>query len=156
MKVADFMIHDVITVHSETPIKELLKLLIEHNIGGVPVVDKENKLIGMVSDGDIIRYLSPREEAVHDLFFTVYVEKGETAQEVLDRKMDEPVTEMMKKKHLYTVNKDDDFEVALRLLSQHHFKKLPVVDADEKVIGVVSRGDIVHNLSKMIISRQKD
>ncbi|GGE29967.1 hypothetical protein GCM10011391_05650 [Pullulanibacillus camelliae] len=156
MKVKDFMIEDVIAVQPDTTIKELLALLIQHRIGGVPVLDNTKQLTGMISDGDILRYLSPREESIHDLFFTVYIEKGETAQEVLNRKVNKPVSDMMHKRTLYTVNEEDDFDVALRLLSQHHFKKLPVLNENHEVIGVISRGDIVHNLSKMIIANQKD
>lgn len=74
MKAKDFMIQDVISVKPDTTVKELLALFVERHIGGVPVLDEESKLLGMVSDGDVIRYLSPREQAVRDLFYTVYVE----------------------------------------------------------------------------------
>lgn len=60
MEVKDFMIRDVITVKKETTIRELLKVLAHHRIGGVPVVDAEGKLLGMVSDGDVIRFLQPK------------------------------------------------------------------------------------------------
>ena len=152
MKVKDFMIEDVISTQPDTTLKDLLALLIQHRIGGVPVLSPEGKLAGIISDGDVIRYLAPRQEAVHDLFFTVYVEKGETQQEALDEKIHTTVGDIMKKKRIYTVHVDDDFDAAIRILSQHHFKKLPVVDDNHKVVGVISRGDIIHNLSKMIIA----
>lgn len=153
MKVKDFMIHNVISVHKNTTLKELLTIFVEHRIGGVPVVDDENQLLGMVSDGDVIRFLSPKEQSVHDLFYTVYVEDGETEQEVLAEKMNKTVADMMHKKRLYTVQEEDEFESAIRLLSRHHFKKLPVVDGNNKVLGVISRGDIIHNLSKMMLTK---
>lgn len=153
MKVKDFMIQDVISVHKETTVKELLKIFVEHHIGGVPVVNDENELLGIISDGDVIRYLSPKEQAVHDLFYTVYIEEGETEQDVLAEKTNHLAADMMHRKRIYTVKEDDDFEYAIRLLSKHHFKKLPVVDESNKLIGVISRGDIIHNLSKMIISK---
>lgn len=153
MKVHDFMIQDVISVKPDTTVRELLTLFINHRIGGVPVLDSNQHLVGMVSDGDVLRYLSPKPEAVHDLFYTVYVQEAEKEQDVLNRKMNKTVADMMHKRHLYTVHQDDEIEVAIRLLSQHHFKKLPVINSNKKVIGVISRGDVIYNLSKMIISK---
>lgn len=150
MKVKDFMIRDVISVQASITVKELLNLLVQHRIGGVPVVDSENKLLGMISDGDIIRHLAPREEAVHDLFFSVYVEKGETEKDVLEREINKGIDHVMHKRHIYTVREEDDFDKVIRILSHHHFKKLPVVNSEERVVGVISRGDIVHHLVKVI------
>lgn len=67
LKVKDFMIKDVVSIKPDTTIKELLKLLSDHRIGGVPVVDDQDKLIGMVSDGDIIRYLTPKKDPLTTL-----------------------------------------------------------------------------------------
>ncbi|UOQ43312.1 CBS domain-containing protein [Halobacillus salinarum] len=151
MLVKEFMIHDVIHVHPQTSLKELLRILVKHRIGGVPVVNEKEELLGMVSDGDVIRYLSPKEEAVHDLFYTVYVEEGQTEKEVLAEKINDQVEEAMRTKHLYIIREDEEFEQAVRLFSQHHFKKLPVLNDSGVVTGVISRGDIIRNLSKMII-----
>ncbi len=150
MLVRDFMIKDPITAPPTTTIKELLNMLVQHHIGGVPVVDSQNKLLGMVSDGDILRYLAPRESLIHDLFFTVYIEQGEKEIEVLKQKIDTPIEKVMHRKQLFTVRDDDIFEDAVRTLSQHHFKKIPVLNWENEVIGVISRGDIIHNLAKMI------
>ncbi len=68
--------------------------------------------------------------------------------------MNAPVEEIMVKKHIKTLAPDDDFESAIRLISQHHFKKLPVVDEAGKVVGIISRGDIIHNLSKSIFNEE--
>lgn len=151
MKVKDFMITDVHTVTESTTLRDLLKLLREHEIGGVPVVDEVNHLVGMVSDGDVIRYLAPKPDLVHDLFYTVYVETGEKEKDVLAEKVDTPVSKMLKKGRVYFVKPDDEFEKVIRLLSKHHFKKLPVLDQDKKVIGVISRGDIIKNLTNFIV-----
>jgi CBS domain-containing protein len=49
---------------------------------------------------------------------------------------------------------DDDFESAIRLISKHHFKKIPVVHGAGRVVGIISRGDIIHNLSKSIFKNE--
>ncbi len=158
LKVKDFMIRDVVSVKPEATIKDLLKLLIEHNIGGVPVVDNQNKLIGIVSDGDVIRYLAPKEGSVRDFVYNVFVEEGETEQDVLVEKINTNVAHIiagsiLHKKQLYTVEEADTFEKAMNILSKHHFKKLPVLDCDGKVIGIISRGDLTNNLLKMIVGK---
>jgi predicted MFS family arabinose efflux permease/CBS domain-containing protein len=150
LKVKDFMIPDVISIKPDATIKELLKLLTKHHIGGVPVVDNQNKLIGIVSDGDIIRYLAPKEESVRDFIYDIFIEEGETEQEILKDKINTTVDKLMPKKQIYTLKEDDTFENAIQILSQHHFKKIPVLDLNGKVMGIISRGDIDKNLMKIL------
>ena len=150
LKVKDFMIPDVISIKPDATIKELLKLLTKHHIGGVPVVDNQNKLIGIVSDGDIIRYLAPKEESVRDFIYDIFIEEGETEQEILKDKINTTVDKLMPKKQIYTLKEDDTFENAIQILSQHHFKKIPVLDLDGKVMGIISRGDVDKNLMKIL------
>ena len=150
LKVKDFMIPDVISIKPDATIKELLKLLTKHHIGGVPVVDNQNKLIGIVSDGDIIRYLAPKEESVRDFIYDIFIEEGETEQEILKDKINTTIDKLMPKKQIYTLKEDDTFESAIQILSQHHFKKIPVLDLDGKVMGIISRGDVDKNLMKIL------
>jgi CBS domain-containing protein len=151
MQVRDFLIHQVYTASPSTTVKELIALLEKYRIGGVPVVDKEGKLLGMISDGDIVRYLSPQDYKVFvAYYYASYVQEAQKIEDVLRDKMNTPIENIMVKKHLQTVAPDDDFEHAIRLLSKHHFKKLPVVNGAGRVVGVISRGDIIHNLSKTI------
>ena len=150
LKVKDFMIHDVVSVKPDATIKELLKLLTKHHIGGVPVVDNQNKLIGIVSDGDIIRYLAPKEESVRDFIYDIFIEEGETEQEILKDKINTTVDKLMPKKQIYTLKEDDTFENTIQILSQHHFKKIPVLDLEGKVMGIISRGDVDKNLMKIL------
>lgn len=154
MQVQDFMIKDVISVKPDTTLRELLKTFMKHRIGGVPVVDEANHLVSMVSDGDVIRYLAPQPEKVYDLFYTVFVQKGEDAKDVLQQKIDTPVGGLNDNKRLIVVHPEDEFEEAIRLLSKHHFKKLPVVNRNKEVVGVISRGDVIANLSKLMIENE--
>lgn len=152
MQARDVMITKVITAKPSNTIRELLVLLISNRIGGVPVVDDRGNLIGMVSDGDVLRYLSPKPLSVIGLYSLVYVEEEEKIEEVLSRKLDTQIKEIMTKRNILKVSPDEEFEKTIRLLSQHHFKKLPVVNGAGRVIGVISRGDLVYNISKKIIS----
>jgi len=155
MKISDFMITDVISVTEDTPIKELLETLVTHNIGGVPVVSVDNTLLGIISDGDVIRYLQPKGRTVYDMFTVVLVSEKEDLTHKLAYTMKHKVKKMMRKKEVYTVSPDDDFEEALRIFSKYHFKKIPVVN-NNKVVGVVSRGDVIRFISTKLISTLDD
>lgn len=153
LKVKDFMVTNLISVKLDSTVKELLRLFTDHGIGGVPVMDKQKKLIGMVSDGDIIRYLAPKEGSVHDFVYEIFVEEEEREQEVLKEKINTTVDKFMEKKQIYTVKEEDTFEDAIRILSHHHFKKLPVLDSENRVIGIISRGDINNSMVKILSNK---
>ena len=148
LKVKDFMIHNVTSVKENTSIGYILKLLVENHIDGVPVVDNYNNLIGIVSDGDIIRYLSPKDELFLDFVYTILADEQETEERGVTEKINKTVSNMMHQKQLYTVKEDDTFENALRILSHHHFKQLPVLDLENKVIGIITRDDIIKTDTK--------
>ncbi len=154
MQVRDFMIYKVYTATPSTTVKELIDILESNRIGGVPVVDDKDHLVGMISDGDIVRFLSPQEEKIYLAYYMTYLEEGQKIEDVLREKMNTPIAEIMVKKNIKTLAPDDDFESALRLIAKHHFKKLPVVNGAGRVIGVVSRGDMIHNLSKKILEKE--
>ncbi|THE10777.1 CBS domain-containing protein [Bacillus timonensis] len=149
MKVRDFMITKVFTVKPSNTVKELLLILKTNRIGGVPVVDDQGHLVGMVSDGDVLRYLTPKPIGVAGMVYII--EDGEL-EDVLREKLATPVKEIMTKRNIIFVSPDEDFERTMRLLSKHRFKKLPVVNGAGRVIGVISRGDVIHNLTTKIIS----
>ena len=155
MQVRDFIIYNVFTAKPSTTIKELISIFESKRIGGVPVVDDKGNLVGMVSDGDVVRFLSPTKEKIHVYHYLTYFEVEESVEDVLKEKMDTPISEIMVKKNIKTLSPDENFESAIRLISQHHFKKLPVINGAGRVVGVVSRGDIIHNLSKKIIETEE-
>jgi CBS domain-containing protein len=148
MKVRDFMIPKVITVKPSNTVNELLLILKSNRIGGVPVVDEKSHLVGMVSDGDVLRYLTPKPIGIAGIVYLI--EDGEL-EDVVREKLDTPVKEIMTKKNLLYVSPDDDLEKTMRLLSKHYSKKLPVVNGTGRVVGVLSRGDIIDNITKSIL-----
>jgi CBS domain-containing protein len=149
MKVRDFMITKVFTVKPSNTVKELLTILNSNRIGGVPVVDDKEHLVGIVSDGDVLRYLAPKPLGIAGLVYII--EEGEM-EDILLEKLDTLVKDIMTKRNILFVSPDEEFERTIQLLSRHHYKKLPVVNGAGRVIGVLSRGDIINNISKKIIS----
>ncbi|MGY0691681.1 CBS domain-containing protein [Virgibacillus sp. FSP13] len=151
MKVNEFMITDVVTITKDKTIKQLLEILVKNKIGGVPVVDEQNKLLGMISDGDVIRYLQPKARTIYDMFSLVLVSEREDLSYKLGYAVDHEVEKMMRHKETHTVHPDDELDVALSILSKYRFKKIPVVDNNNKVVGVISRGDVIRYISTKLI-----
>ncbi|WP_232334385.1 CBS domain-containing protein [Oceanobacillus sp. AG] len=143
------MIRKVYTVNPTNSIKDLLVILQKNQIGGVPVVDDDNHLIGIISDGDVLRYLSPNPVA--GLADLVYIIEDGKMEDVLREKLQTKVKAIMRKRNIVKVSPDENFETAIRILSKHHFKKLPVVDDAGRVVGVLSRGDIINNIAAKMI-----
>lgn len=154
MQVRDFMIYQVYTATPTTTVKELLSIFEKHSIGGLPVVDDKEKLLGMVTDGDILRFLSPNKEKFIASPYMTYVVEAETVDDVLSYKMNTPISEIMVKKNIKTLTPDDDLCSAIRLISKHRFKKLPVVNGAGRVVGIISRGDVIQHLSRKTVEKE--
>ncbi|WP_099158216.1 CBS domain-containing protein [Virgibacillus ndiopensis] len=152
MKVDEFMITDVVTVTKDMSIKQLLEILVNNKIGGVPVVDDTNKLLGMITDGDVIRYLQPKDRTVYDMFTLILVSEKEDLRHKLKYAIDHRVEKIMRNKEIHSVHPNDDLEIATSIFSKHRFKKIPVVDDNMKVVGVISRGDVIRFISTKLIS----
>ncbi|PAV29401.1 CBS domain-containing protein [Virgibacillus profundi] len=156
MKIIDFMIKDVISVTKDATIKELLEKLVTNGIGGVPVLDKDNQLLGVISDGDVIRYLQPKGRNVYDMFAMVLVSEKESLTYKLKYALDKQVNEIMRKKGIHTVHPDDNIEKALAIFSRYHFKKIPVINDSNQVVGVLSRGDLIRFITTELIAKTDD
>ena len=146
MKAKDFMIRDVISLNETATVRTLLEVLMEHKIGGLPLVDENNRLLGIVSDGDVLRYLNPKA------FISYYITYIEELDETLKTKSESPVKAIMKKK-VISVCEDDDLEDVLKILAHHHFKKIPVVNEKREVVGVISRGDMIRKLGELMLNK---
>lgn len=152
MKVKDFMIRNVYTIHGRDTLKEAIQKLIDYNIGGMPVVDDDGKLIGMLSDGDILRYMKPRRRISYDYnFYMPFLYTKEELEEIASYLKTVCVIEIARKRPLYTVCEDDNLERVLNILATHRFKKVPVINEKREVVGVISRGDLIRVIQKRLI-----
>lgn len=154
MRVRDFMIQDVIHVKKGDTVRHLLQTLVNNRIGGVPVVDEEDRLMGMVSDGDILRILAPREQTLASVYVLVFTIQRREMSDVVYEHLDQSIEELMTKRKIYYLHPDDDLEEAFNILSKHHFKKIPVVNDDDRVVGVISRGDMIRYITTEVIKEE--
>ena len=108
------MIYDPVSIKKGSTVYDALSLMAEYKIGGIPVVDDENHLVGIVTNRDL-RF---------------------------EQDMEKHIDEVMTKENLVTTNQSTDLEAASQILQKYKIEKLPVVDKDNKLIGLVTYKDI--------------
>ncbi len=142
--VRDVMRRDVHAVQADTPVEEVLKVIDTNDIQRVVVLDDRGKLLGIISDRDLLAEFSEHRGGLWDLLLSK-VTFGETAQlhkEVRERARARKASDVMKSE-LVTVREDTAIEEAVRLMVAHQFKRLPVVDDEGRFRGMVSRDSIL-------------
>ncbi len=148
MLVKEVMSHPVITVSTEDSVEKCANLLLENNISGLPVLDSSGKVVGMVTEGDLIRR-SSRIKApgyLEILGGLIYLGSPKKFVEELQRSMALSAGEMMTK-DVISVGPQDDLEAASTLMVRNKVSRLTVIDND-KLVGIVSRRDIMNRLYK--------
>lgn len=151
-RVSELMNRDFHSVTRQTPVHEVLKVLADRPIEGIPVVDADRRLVGMLGSGSVIRSLYPDEKHTYDLFFTTLVTDAESEKTILAKKTLVTVGELplvLKPRHLV---ENDSLETAVRLLSKHRLREIPVVDAGGRIVGMLSRFDLTRQMARMVVS----
>lgn len=108
------MIYDPVTIRRGKTVADALAMMNEYHIGGIPVVDEENRLVGIVTNRDL-RFESR-----------------------LDKKIDDVMTH----ENLVTTHQQTDLAAAAKILQQNKIEKLPVVDKDNRIVGLITYKDI--------------
>lgn len=153
MKVADIMQTEVESVSTDATVREISHLIFGRNINGVPVVDGK-KIVGFITEKDILAAFFPTmEDIIEDPIRSQdFSEIENRAEEILRL----PAKKVMSR-NITTVTSDIPIMKAEALMLSHKVGRLPVVDADKKLIGVVSKGDIFRAAvgQKMPIGREE-
>jgi CBS domain-containing protein len=146
--VANWMTSDVLTVTPDTPIMEAVQLLIDRKIGGLPVVNEEGKLVGMISDSDLMWREQGIEQPPYMMFLggVIYFQNPATYERDLHKALGQTVGEVMTN-HTVSVAVDTILPVAARIMHDKKIHRLPVVDANHHPIGIIAQSDIVRSLA---------
>lgn len=108
------MIYDPVTIRRGSTVKDALDMMHDYHIGGIPVVDDDNYLVGIVTNRDL-RF---------------------------ERRFDKKIDEVMTSENLVTTHVQTDLTAAAQILQEHKIEKLPVVDANNKLVGLITYKDI--------------
>jgi len=143
MKAKDIMVQDVITVHRDTTIKDIAKVLIDHGISGVPVLDDAGTLVGIVSEGDLLRKeTNPRlPDYVNILGAVIYYNGVDRYREDFKKLLASDAASIMTEK-VVSISEETEINKIAQLMIEHSIKRVPVVK-DGKVVGIISRADIM-------------
>lgn len=149
MNVSDIMTRAVISVTPETPIAEAARLMLQHRISGLPVVDPQQVVVGIVTEGDLLRRAETGTERRHARWLEFLISPGRLAREYADAHA-RKVGEVMSPEVAY-VAPQDPIEAVVALMERRRVKRLPVIDGG-RLVGIVSRANLVrallHNLPK--------
>jgi CBS domain-containing protein len=143
LTVGDVMTRDVVAVHPETPIRELVADLVEQRFRAVPVIDADRMVVGIITNGDLVRRggLPVRLELLQS-FETPALHEQLARLAAVHREAREVMTTPV-----VTVHPDLDVRHAAELMLRRRLKRLPVVDAGGRLVGIVSRVDLLHTVA---------
>jgi hypothetical protein len=143
VKVAEVMRREVATVHPDRPVTQVVELLLQKDFTAVPVVDNEGKVVGMVSDSDLLTRggmnVTISLKKATDLDF---VREIHESLENPARKVSEVMT-----REVVTVDPETILGRAARVMVEKHLKRLPVVDGAGKLVGILGRLDILNTIA---------
>jgi CBS domain-containing protein len=142
--VADIMTRDVVSVESQTPIQEAIRILAERRIGGLPVLDENNDLVGILSETDLMWQATGVNPPAHIVLLdsVIYLENPGKYERDLHKALGQTVGEVMTAK-VISISPEQLASEAAKLMHEKHIHRLPVVDATNQLIGIVTRSDIL-------------
>ncbi|OUC13800.1 MAG: phosphoribulokinase [Alkalinema sp. CACIAM 70d] len=147
--VADVMTRNPITAHPTTPLKQVILTMAENRISGIPVVDDSGKLVGIVSETDLMWQetgVTP-PPYVMILDSIIYLKNPATYERDLHRALGVTVAEVMTS-HPIVIQESQSVADAARLMHDRHIHRLPVVDSTGRLAGILTQGDILRTMAQ--------
>jgi CBS domain-containing protein len=147
MRAKEIMNSNVITVNQEMTVDEVVKILLDHRISGVPVLDEAGKVTGIVSETDLIY----REKNLHTPSFIsilqgiVFLESTKDLEHQVKKMAAYKVKDVMTK-NVITVSEETDLNRIVDIIIEEKVNRLPVVDREGKLLGIITRSDILKHI----------
>lgn len=146
--VAQVMTHNPIMVSPQTPLKQAIQILAEKQISGLPVVDDMGKLVGIISETDLMWQETGITPPAYIMFLdsVIYLQNPVTYERDLHKALGQTVGEVMSNNPI-TISPDQSLKAAAKIIQDHKVRRLPVVDDTGTVIGILTRGDIIRTMA---------
>jgi len=153
MKIKDIMTENVVTVGPEQTIKEVMLVFAQNGISGAPVVDKERKIVGIVSEADVLKVIKTKNKELKMVYPSlpimgisfIEIEKQKEVFSALSEVANFKVSEIMCT-NVITVLPTDSIEDVIPVMVREKINRVPVVDGSGNLVGIVTRGDIIKGL----------
>jgi len=148
--VSELMTKDVIFVTKDESLKNVFKLMDKHGILGVPVINDEEAVVGIVSESDLIRHFTKLDKplGVNILGSLVYLSDIKDFNDSLKDHCAEKVGDMMTKNPI-TIMQNYTLSQCINTMYKEKISRLPVVNEVGKLVGIVTRTDIIHQIAKL-------
>lgn len=149
MKVVDVMTREVVSIAPDASVMEAVRLMLQHKISGLPVIDGSGKLQGVVTEGDFLRRVETGTERKRSRLVEFLLGPGRLATDYVHttgRKVDEVMTPDAR-----TVGEDEPLEKVVHLMERYRIKRVPVVRGD-KVVGIVTRQNLMRALASLALA----
>src|SRR5215216_6778502 len=147
---ADVMTTDVITVTPETPVPDIAKLLYTRRISGVPVVDPNKAVIGLVSEGDLMKHADAIGEQRRSWWLTLIAGESTLAHDYV--KIHGRHAKDVMTSDVITVMPTASLAEIAKTLERHRIKRAPVVQ-DGRLVGIVTRSNLLQDLATTDVSK---
>ena len=146
--ILDVMTPNPITVKRDTDLKDAIALLADNKISGLPVVDDENYLIGILSESDLMWQESGVEPPPYIMILDsiIYLQNPSRYEKQIHKALGQTVGEVMSQKPM-TITSDKTIKQAAHTLHHKDIRRLPVLDSEGKVIGILTQGDIIRAMA---------
>jgi len=147
LKARDIMVKEVMTVTEEQTVDQVIQMLMDYNVSGLPVVDDEQHVVGIVTEGDLI-YRSKKLEIPR--YFTIldsyiFFDNTNKMEEQIQKMVGYRVREIMTK-DVITVDVEDTVEDIATVMTRKNINRVPVTE-NGKLVGIVTRRDIIRAYS---------
>jgi CBS-domain-containing membrane protein len=141
MKAAELMTRGVLSVTSRDSARKAAELMLRYGVTGFPVLD-QGKLVGMITQGDFLRRVETGTAADQTGAASVFADAGVLADQYAHSR-GRTVADVMTR-DVVTVSAETPLNEVVRLMARHHISRLPVVGANDGVLGILSRADVLH------------
>ncbi|WP_107669007.1 CBS domain-containing protein [Cyanothece sp. BG0011] len=148
--VAQVMTQNPITVTPQTPLSEAVKIIAEKKISGLPVVNEQGKLVGIISETDLMWQETGVEPPPYIMILdsVIYLQNPARYEKEVHKALGQTVGEVMSDKPI-SVKETQPLKEAAHLMHEKKIRRLPVVDENNtKVIGILTQGDIIRTMAQ--------
>jgi CBS domain-containing protein len=141
MNAGDVMTTGAATIRPDASLTDAARLMLEHHISGLPVIDAQDQLVGIITEGDFLRPSEGRKPRVLEILAS---DATMSADALNTHRVDDLMT-----RNPVTIAVDTSLEQIVGLMTRHNVKRLPVV-TQRKVVGIVSRANLMHALLRKV------
>lgn len=145
MTIRSIMTTNVITVRETAPLSDVARIIAERHLSGVPVVDDSGRMVGIISERDVLREMHPM---FHHLMDSPTPNLAHSARDEGFEDISQVATGTVMTREVQTITPDTSLMEAAALMFLWHIRRLPVLE-DGRLVGIVSQGDVYQAIFRM-------